>query len=140
MLQRIQSLYLFIVFALLLAMYFNSLAIFFDSSGKFYMLLYIGIAKLTSNSWIILKHNYLTTFLLIISSVLVLVCIFLYKNRKVQIKGCYILIVVLILFSGCILLTYKSVQLECFMTSSHLSIVSILPNINSAGLSCHNRH
>jgi hypothetical protein len=130
MLQRIQSFYLFIVVVLLLMIFFNPLAIFFDQSGNLYMLLYIGVEKLTSSGWIIIKHSVLTSFLLVISIILTLVSIVLYKNRKIQIKVCYILMILLFCATCTIFLTYKWVQMQFLLKNSNLSMSSILPVIS----------
>ena len=82
MIQRIQSIYLFIVFILNICLFFSPLA-YFKSYG-FYI---YGVREITEN---IVKSNYLNYLPLIILTTIIallaIITLFLYKNRQLQIK------------------------------------------------------
>ncbi len=125
-----QSLYLTIVFTLILVMLFVPLAIFVDQSGNLYQLLYKGIYKYSSVGWIKVESSILTVSLIIASLIISVISIFLFKNRKVQIRVCWILILVLVLIAGDLYLVYNSAWQHFSTVKSNLSLTSIIPLIS----------
>lgn len=89
MIQRIQSLYLFISSILVLLWYFMPLAeiVSYETSYKFSI---YGIKNLEDNSW--MYHTIIISIIAAIASIATLATIFLYKNRKQQVKAAQFLL------------------------------------------------
>lgn len=84
MIQRIQSLYLFISFVLVLLWYFMPLAEIVTYESSYYFSIY-GIKNPEENNWI--YHTIIISIITSLASIGTIATIFLYKNRKQQIKA-----------------------------------------------------
>lgn len=130
MIQRIQSLFLLIVFVLIVLMLLSPQAVIFDKSGNLYQLNYLGISKYISSGWFIIEHNIITTILILGSLLLSALCIFQYKNRKKQIRDCWFFIIILCLLTISIFYSYMEAIKHFSSTKSSLLISSVFPGIS----------
>jgi hypothetical protein len=130
MLQRMQSVYLAVVFVLILGMFFLPLAIFFDGSGNYYLLLYKGMVKITLTGGVPVKQMDLLILFIMGSLLMTLTGIFLYRNRKIQIKACYYLMVILFLFTCYLCYSYFLVPSQLKLLNAHLKFSSVFPLIS----------
>lgn len=96
MIQRIQSIYLFASSILVLLWYFMPLAEIITAEQSYKFTIY-GIKNPEDNSWI--YHTLIISIIAAITSIATLGTIFLYKNRKQQIKAAQFL---LLLFTALI--------------------------------------
>lgn len=96
MIQRIQSVYLLLAAILMAATVCTPLAILFDMQHySFYLFKSTGLFE---NATILAYPTYAVAVLAAVAALLSFVTIFLFKKRKVQIKLCYILLLVIVLF------------------------------------------
>lgn len=95
MIQRIQSVYLLIAAILMAVVVCTPLAVLLGVSDSFYLFKSVGIfadgSRFVYPSWAIAACAG-------VSALISFVAIFLFKKRKVQIKMCYISIILIILF------------------------------------------
>lgn len=96
MIQRIQSIYLFVSSILVLLWYFIPLAEILTNESVFKFIIY-GIKNPEDNSW--LYHTVIISIIAAIALISTIATIFLYKNRKQQIKAAQFL---LLLFTALI--------------------------------------
>ncbi len=89
MIQRIQSIYLFVSSILVLLWYFMPLAEIVTNETRFLFTIY-GIKNPEDNNW--LYHTVIISIIAAIALISTLTTIFLYKNRKQQIKAAQFLL------------------------------------------------
>lgn len=121
MIQRIQTVFLFFAFAFQLAMIFLPVASYILPDKKNIDFLFV---EMKSESILNLQSASLfSLILLIINSIMLLIIIFLFGNRKLQMKSCLINIVMLVLFQ--LLLFYfvwDTGQMKDVLTNYKISI------------------
>jgi hypothetical protein len=133
MIQRIQSLYLLLSAILSSVLLFTPLSDIRLAGGVTLKYFSYGFqhAGQTGN----FMHSALPIiFLLAIVSVVSFVCIFLYKKRKIQIRLCWLSILLLILLAIIICLNYYSIQQEFGTASASIIGILIIPVLNILAL------
>lgn len=130
MIQRIQSVYLLIVFVLNIFTFFFPLANFFDHSGNLYQLVFKGITLYSKTGWILFQTNYVISTFLTIILILSLICIFLYSNRSLQMKICLYLMIGLFMISAYVFIEYEIAIYKYRFIHSYLSLASLIPLIS----------
>lgn len=106
MIQRIQSLYLFISSVLVLLWYFMPLAEIVTNESSYNFSIY-GIKNPEENTW--MYHTIIISIIAFLASLGTLATIFLYKNRKQQIKASqFLLLLYTALITSAFLLIDKS--------------------------------
>jgi hypothetical protein len=122
MIQRKQSLYLLLTTALSVLFLATPIIRFADNSGVSYILGFKGLQNITGTENIDLIGKYLPlTLLLVITPVTSASVIFLYRNRKVQMKVTGLLIILILTMIA--LLAYYSLNI------SHTYNISIEPGL-----------
>lgn len=123
MIQRIQSLYLILIIALMILMFLFPLAEFLINE-QFYSFYHNGV----KNSNVFLYHTYPQTILIVVITLFSVITIFLYKNRNFQMRLCRLNMMLLL---GLLILLgfyiYKFIQSENAIWS--FSVFSIVPII-----------
>ncbi len=87
MIQRIQSIYLLLALAFGVSMFFTQ-QISFTTESMNYILNFKGILQETQGAWEVISSTVALTILLILTPLVSLVTILLYKKRLVQIRLC----------------------------------------------------
>jgi hypothetical protein len=96
MIQRIQSLWLFLSAAFIAAAFFFPFAE-ISTSSTHYLLKYRGIFQQTNKEFVVQNTAYLLAGSLTLVFILTILTIFLFKNRKLQMKMClYISLLIII--------------------------------------------
>lgn len=129
MIQRIQSLYLLIIFGLTLAMFFFPLACFIGGTEEFRITLW-GIKSVLSGEKIIPAIP--MGALAVVACTIAFVTIFLYRKRRMQIRLC---VVQIILQAGLqalvVLYLLKAGTIaETEISTRNYSVITIFPIIN----------
>jgi hypothetical protein len=123
MIQRKQSIYLLLTTALSVLFLATPIIRFADNSAVSYILGFKGLQNITATQNIDLIGKYLPlTMLLVITPVTSASAIFLYRNRKVQMKVTGLLIILILTMIA--LLAYYSLNI------SHTYNISIEPGLN----------
>jgi hypothetical protein len=133
MIQRIQSLYLLFIVVFMASMYTIPSAVFDDGSFNISNLVLRGIVKQSAEGPVLIQTNNLFMILTAISFIISLTAIFLYKNRPLQIKTCWVLIIslsILFLYTVVTILMIKSsgrYAIVNFGKGAALPLISVLP-------------
>lgn len=129
MIQRIQSLYLLIIFGLTLAMFFFPLACFVGGTEEFRITLW-GIKNILSGANTVPAIH--IGALAALAGTIALVTIFLYRKRKMQIRLCVVQIILQAGLQAVIVfyLLRAATLIEMDMSSMKYSITAIFPVIN----------
>jgi hypothetical protein len=130
MIQRIQSLYFIGVVVLISMMFFFPLASFYDDSGAFYQLFGKGLLKFDANVSLIIERN---SVLMVLKSLIVLltaIIILYYKNRRLQVRFCWILLTMLILLFGLNFFFYKRIIVHYSFVRYNMSLIASMPLIS----------
>ena len=131
MIQRIQSLYLILATAVLVLMFYIPFSVLISSSDMAYSVVYNGISQYSDKAWSLINMNYLGVILLILSCTITFIAIFLFKNRKLQIKFCWISIVSAFLVLATYFIRHKFAVADYNITKSSFSWSAILPLISA---------
>ncbi len=107
MIQRIQSLYYFLVIIFLSLLLIFPIAVITENTGKIYQLTQVGLLNFMANKWILIDKYFLSLIYVSINILATIVTLFLYKHRKFQIKLSRILIVINVLLILLFLLEIK---------------------------------
>jgi hypothetical protein len=131
MIQRIQSLYLLLALAVLLLIFFFPLSIYTDSNNFVYSLVHNGLAKYSNNEWVLVKSNFLSSIFLIPTCLIIILSIFLFNNRKRQIKLCWVSMITSILLFISFIIRYKLAVGDLNITNSNYSWPVIMPVVSA---------
>lgn len=124
MIQRIQSLYLLLIFIGCICIFFFPLANYLE-----YQFTILGAKQLVSETTLILKLNTIPLIVIIsVIGILSLITIFLYKNRPLQIKLSRIILLLNIIFIV-IVFFYTDIIEKKIHNTSQYSISSFIPLI-----------
>jgi hypothetical protein len=96
MIQRLQTLYLLIADVLIAIMFFVPFTQMYGNGGKLFLFYLSGITGEGTDQGEIMQKSWPLLILTCLILVLLTLVIFLYKNRKLQIKICYLTIVLLL--------------------------------------------
>ena len=99
MIQRIQSLSLLLAMGAIIALIFLPIAQFMDFSNNVYTLGFYGVVKDPSTAVPSVWMTSVYPVLCMIVVLLILVTIFLYKNRPLQIKMCFYALLAIVIFA-----------------------------------------
>lgn len=130
MIQRIQSLHLLIVLVLLSFFIFMPYANIVGQENTSFKLLYNGLFQLNNKLSILIQSDIFTRVLLFLSLFITFITIFLFKNRKRQIRACWISILALFFFGLRIVYQYYSLDIGVEIVSRNFSILVIVPIIS----------
>lgn len=131
MIQRIQSLYLLIATVLLFLVFCFPFSVLHDANGGIYSLVYNGLKQQTSNGWLQIKINYLSLLALLFTNTVTFFAIFMHKNRKLQMKFCWISIVSAFLLFASFFIRHWQTLSELNISNSNFSVSAILPLISA---------
>lgn len=128
MIQRIQSVYLLFAFIFVGLLFFFPFTSFI--SGGTFQLLLQGLTSSNQGIGSDIQQPYWLTGLGSIISILILVTIFLYKNRKLQMYLCLIVIVLLLALNGSMYLLSQKYKL--FLNAEiHYKLTFIFPVVSA---------
>ncbi len=106
MIQRIQTVYLFLASAIIFSMFLSPLAEMVDHSGQYYFFDLTGIYEGVGETAMKIESVLPLRFLLVVTAVLSLLTIFFYKRRILQIRICIFNLMLLIGFYALFLFYY----------------------------------
>lgn len=135
MIQRIQSLYLLLATAIISLLYFFPMAEYNEISGNILVLDNKGIVNISEN--MVLINYYSILILIILTTLISIISIFLFKNRKLQMRLTIYNVIVLIGMFGLIYYYYKIGINEVIdkynieIISKSMSVFSLSPVIAS---------
>jgi hypothetical protein len=92
MIQRVQSIYLLLATIAISILIFPPIAVFTDPSANIYQLSFAGIAQYSKDIWLIKQRSYLMDFIILVTLITSIIAIFFFRNRKEQIRICWLLI------------------------------------------------
>lgn len=127
MIQRIQSIYLFVAFLVLCVMFFNPLAGLVRDSTTWEYYFY-GLEKMPENAENIF-NSFPVMVLVILTTLICLVDIFLFKKRVLQMRLCIYNIILLLALEG-VMYFYITNTAEKLQTEVSYQIPVILPLIS----------
>jgi hypothetical protein len=129
MIQRIQTLFLFLSVVLSFVLIFTPISNIRLASGETLKLYSYGLNDLGKAYWIINNIIPLLT-LLSIATIFSFICIFLYKKRILQMKICIFNIILLIVVSGLIYFDYTAIQKKYEIVSPSFYYIVLFPVLN----------
>jgi len=106
MIQRIQTVYLFLASAIIFSMFLSPLVEMVDPSGQYYFFDLAGIYEGVGETAMKIESVLPLRFLLVVTASLSLLTIFLYKRRILQIRICIFNLMLLIGFYALFLFYY----------------------------------
>ena len=127
MIQRIQTLFLSIALALIVLMLVFPLAQFVDANHISYKLMYNGLFQFTEKSVVLVQYNYFVSTFIIIAVLLLLISIFLFKKRLLQIRICWVSILALAIIATTEYIVYNSIVGKGQFNTHALSLTAIMP-------------
>ena len=129
MIQRIQSVYLFLAAIVLFSMFFHPLVEMLDTVKTFYQFdlsgIYEGMGDTAKKNESVLPLR----FLVIVTAALSLVTIFFYKRRILQIRICIFNLMLLIGFYGLFLFYFLHMRNQLDVSVTNLKITIVFPFI-----------
>ncbi|MGF1586971.1 MAG: DUF4293 domain-containing protein [Bacteroidales bacterium] len=125
MIQRIQSVYLFLAAIILFSMFFHPLAEMLDAGKTFYQFDLSGIYEGMGDTAKKIESVLPLRFLVIVTAALSFITIFFYKRRILQLRICIFNLILLIGFYGLFLFYFFFMrnQLDASVTSLKITIV-----------------
>jgi len=127
MIQRIQSVFLIIALALIALMFAFPLAQFSGSNQIFYKLMHNGLYQISDKSFILVQFKYFLSVFIGLAELLLLISIFLFKNRLIQIRICWFSILVLAVVATLEFILYNSILGKGQFSSHALTWTAIMP-------------
>jgi len=130
MIQRIQTLYLFLVVVLSLATLFSPMAgLVNETTAVHYILNFKGIFQVQNTGNLFMENVWALTALSVIVPLISLVTIFLFKKRVLQVRLTFFNIVLMAGFYG-LLFIYLWIGGEKYHASWYLQLVTAFPLVN----------
>ncbi len=128
MIQRIQTVYLFLASAIIFSMFLSPLAEMVDSSGNYYSFGLTGIYKGMGETAIKIESVLPLRFLVAVTASLSLLTIFFYKRRILQLRICIFNLMLLIGFYALFFFYYYHTKNRLDATG-HFNLTVIFPVI-----------
>lgn len=128
MIQRIQSIYLLLSGILIGLLFFFPLADFVNSAGSSYIFRYRGLYQLSGETETLVMFTIPLAIMLLISTLLSLISIFLYKRRSLQMKLSMVNIV-LLFASMAIIAYYAVISFSRYGVNADYTIFATMPII-----------
>jgi hypothetical protein len=129
MIQRIQSVYLFLATLVLFSMFFHPLVEIVDTGKTFYQFDLTGIYEGMGNTAKKIESVLPLRFLVIVTTALSLITIFFYKRRILQLRICIFNLLLLIGFYGLFLFYFFHMKNQLDVSVTDLKITIVFPMI-----------
>lgn len=130
MLQRVQTIWLFLATAAILSLFLFPYLQIFKLDGSIIALKITGIQENIEGKIVQTEGFIALTIATVILSLIPFITIFLFKNRKLQIKLCYLSIVSVLGFSFWLVQTAKQALGEVTLQSENYGLGVILPSLS----------
>ena len=132
MIQRIQTLFLLVAMGALIALIFLPIAQFVDYSSNFYTLGFYGVVEnitqsVPSTTWMTAVYPVLCMGIVL----MILITMFMYKKRPLQIKMCFYLLLLLVVFVIFNFWMFNIVRKDALWKVGAYTIFSYLPYISA---------
>jgi hypothetical protein len=100
MIQRIQTLFLLLAAGCISAMFCFNIASFVDGNGAVYELIFNKLQIIENGKAVVMQNLLTLTIALCITVLALMVTVFLYKKRQLQMRICRLIIIMLVLIEG----------------------------------------
>jgi hypothetical protein len=130
MLQRVQTIWLFLASAAIFCLFLFPYLQVYNPDGSFRAVKITGVQESVGGQ-IVQSESFLAlTIVTVIIALIPLITIFLFKNRKLQIKLCYLSIAAILGFSFWLVQTAKQVLGPITLQSENYGLGVILPSLS----------
>jgi hypothetical protein len=126
MIQRIQTLYLFLAVMVIALLFFFPLAELANNNGTFYTFRFNGLFQQTSKGEILSLPSEAVVAFISINILLCMMAIIAFKHRKIQIRMCVFNIILLFCSLG-VIYFYVAVPFSKFQDIVHFKVIAFLP-------------
>jgi hypothetical protein len=129
MIQRVQSIYLALATIVISILLFSPVGIFTDSSANIYNLSFKGFSQFVNYGWLVKYKCYLMDSIILLTLATSVISIFYFKNRKEQIRICWLQIILNLLILLSFYYEINIAKVHFLLSCSSLYITTILPVI-----------
>jgi hypothetical protein len=130
MLQRVQTIWLFLASTAILSLFFFPYLQIYNLDGSIIALKITGVQENIGGKIVQTEGFIALTIATVILSLIPFLTIFLFKNRKLQIKLCYLSILTILGFSFWLVQTAKQALGEVTLQSENYGLGVILPSLS----------